>query len=320
MTGQRRARLAAVLLASLFGLPGPAARSASGPEPVPIFPGAAWMNAALATQVPGARLAAVHLQVTDRYPANAPVFYASDRDLHLGTLWVDGDPRRTPGLDWNFDERRGDLPTLVDGSVGTLPMAATRDMARFAVEAWTADCFDAEFRKVPYPPFPGGENVEWTDDYYLGAEPTPFRPGADIVFGGGLPAATFDAIFGPNGANVLAFTVTFAHWDPRTGRYTDIDGDGNLDAWWSEIFFNERFYWGDLPQGSPRDGRHDVATVALHEAGHAFGLGHFGRTFDTRNFFQIADYNIMTSVYIGPLRVIGRTARAGFCSLFADWH
>lgn len=322
MAAPRIDRLPRVLFVSFTALMSTTLASASAlaEAPPPVFPDAAAINALMATAVPDARLAFVHLQVTDRYPASAPVVWAADRDLRRGIRWVEGDPRRTPGLDWNFDERRGDLPTLVEGQPGVLAMEVTRAVAKSAVDLWTDNCFAVEFRKVPYPPRPGWENIELYDDYYLGAEPTPFRPGADIVFGGRLPAAVFDLVYGPNGEHVLAFAVTYAHWDFAAGRYTDIDGDGNLDAAWSEIYFNDRFYWADLAPGAPWDGNIDLNMVALHEAGHAFGLGHFGRVFLAGDFLHVADYNVMTNGYFGPLGVIGRTARAGFCSLFADWR
>lgn len=40
----------------------------------------------------------------------------------------------------------------------------------------------------------------------------------------------------------------------------------------SDVFFNTRFDWSTAPDGQP--GRVDLESVALHEIGHLFGLGH----------------------------------------------
>ncbi len=40
----------------------------------------------------------------------------------------------------------------------------------------------------------------------------------------------------------------------------------------SDIFFNTRFPWSVAPAGET--GRHDLESIALHEIGHLFGLGH----------------------------------------------
>ena len=40
----------------------------------------------------------------------------------------------------------------------------------------------------------------------------------------------------------------------------------------SDVFFNAAFAWSTAPNGEP--GRYDVQSIATHEAGHFFGLGH----------------------------------------------
>ncbi len=84
---------------------------------------------------------------------------------------------------------------------------------------------------------------------------------ANIVIGGWLPEDYFLNL--PNGSpNILAVT-----W---TGKLRG--GLGPRKATWhSEIFFNDGWNWTDDPAVS---GGIDIETVALHELGHAIGLGH----------------------------------------------
>jgi hypothetical protein len=79
--------------------------------------------------------------------------------------------------------------------------------------------------------------------------------GADIVHAGWYPSGFFECFEPGGGYGILGVSVTFIWVDTATDLPTDINGDGYLDT--------------ALPGV-------DVETVALHEAGHALGLGHFG--------------------------------------------
>ncbi len=109
---------------------------------------------------------------------------------------------------------------------------------------------------------------------------TPFQ--ADIVEAGWRPRGFFEAAGGAGGGRgILAFTVSFIFVGPH-GVPTDINGDQYFDTAFSEVYYNDNFGnaagdragnpWGtniSLPGI-------DVQTVALHENGHALGIGHFG--------------------------------------------
>jgi hypothetical protein len=97
---------------------------------------------------------------------------------------------------------------------------------------------------------------------------------------------------------------------------------GEFHTFWTEIYYNDLYYWGDaLAPGFDFGNRDliDMATVGLHESGHAFGLDHYGKVFGTRNWTHIATYNIMTQVY-NPLRTVTGEASSRFCDTYSSWH
>ena len=107
---------------------------------------------------------------------------------------------------------------------------------------------------------------------------------ADIVEAGFLPRAFFDSLFGgpAGGAGIIGFTPSFVFTDDD-GNPLDLNGDNYFDVALSEMYLNDTFGdpnapdssgfpWGinvDLPGI-------DVQSIALHENGHAFQIGHFG--------------------------------------------
>ena len=291
----------------------------------PVNPTLAAMN-----QVPlkigtaEARVAQVALMVNRNYPPGERTLYVADRTLRLPTQFVANDPRRRSnvGIEWTFDTRRSQAQTILNGIPQLWTSAEAVNQTRLAVNRWISlPCYSADFGELPYPIAPGFENIEWVDDFYLGAEPQPFRPVAEITVGGFLPASFFRQIWGAHGDDILGVTYQFIFYDPATGQPTDIDHNGKLDGFWSEIYFNGLYYWGDATSpGVDPFSVVDLQTIALHESGHAFGLNHFGQTFENHGGFRVAAYNIMSQFYPGPFRSVSGTPTGTFCGLYGSWH
>lgn len=104
---------------------------------------------------------------------------------------------------------------------------------------------------------------------------------------------------------------------------SDDDNNGKYDVWFREIYYNDEFSWAV-------DGDHiDVETVALHEAGHGLSQGHFGKGFRSGNYdtgspkgnfkFHFAPRAVMNASYTGIQTTIGKTDKAGNCSIWAEW-
>ena len=285
------------------------------------LPKIAEIDSRLSANGVSARLNSIQLMVNSYYPPGAPTVYVVDRTRYLPSLFVAHDPRRRSivGLEWTYDLRRGNAFTVVNGAEAPWTSAQSRMVARDNVATWTSlSCYKAFFDEVPYPLSPNNENIEFIDDFYLGGETQPFSPVAEITYGGFLPYTLFRQIFGPNGDNVLGVTFQFSF--SINGQYTDIDHDGNRDGIWSEIYFNDYYYWGN--EKAPGFDPSLVASlnaVGLHEAGHTFGLGHWGRTFENHGGLHYAGDNVMSEHYQPFVNVKGEPTSA-FCGIYTNWH
>jgi hypothetical protein len=144
-----------------------------------------------------------------------------------------------------------------------------------------------------------GGDIDLIDNLVLGG--TPGSPIADITHAGWLNPPFFNAI-APNGANfILGVTFTFI-FTGQNNAPTDIDHNGLADVAFREIYYNRGFAWGT---NGASNNNVDVESVATHESGHAFGLGHFGKVFLTKKGSTIADIKyapraVMNAVYVSP--------------------
>jgi Matrixin len=222
--------------------------------------------------------------------------------------WVANDPRRLA------DGEK--LTYLVDESDGATASGVSSAQTEAAIDraltTWQAQqCL----RKVDIVKRPdSGADPDIFDFFFgFGGLGDPFL--ADIVEAGWLPRAFFEAVGGPGGGRgILAFTVTFIFVDDNNVP-TDINGDRYLDTALAEVYYNDNF-------GTPGGDRAnnpwginvalpgiDVETVALHENGHALGIGHFGPP-------PVA---VLNPVYGGIRHQPFPIDNAGMCAVWASW-
>ena len=122
---------------------------------------------------------------------------------------------------------------------------------------------------------------------------------SDIVHAGWYPAGCF-------GTSTLAFSVTFIFGSGSPFVPSDINGDNRLDTALNEVYYNDAFMW--MTGAAPLPD-FDIETVALHEAGHALGIGHFGPPPSA----------IMNPIYAGANTSLAPADQAGMCSVWASW-
>lgn len=228
--------------------------------------------------------------------------------LSVGTAQAGARLHRLPYHWVAADSRRGatgsNLTYLVDNSPELAPAGLSPADAQAAigqaVATWSADCC---LRKVGVSARP-----------YTGADPDIFDAqlgfggfgdwrAADVVVGGWMPPAFFDAVAADGGHSVLALSVTFI-FVGSDGQPTDVDHDGAMDTASSEIFFNRGFDWS--VDGS---GGFDVRTVALHELGHSLGIAHIASPPGV----------VMNPVYGGLRTSLLPPDHGALCSIWGNW-
>ena len=147
-------------------------------------------------------------------------------------------------------------------------------------------------------------------------DPSPGWPFfADIVHAGWYPYGFFECFEPGGGHGILGVSVTFIWVDTLTDLPTDINGDGYLDTALVEIYYNDNF-------GDPGGTRPtypwginvalpgiDVESIALHEAGHGLGLGHFGPPPNA----------VMNPYYEGIDQEPSAIDKAGLAALYRAW-
>ena len=227
---------------------------------------------------------------------------------------VGNDPHRGGSADLSYLVDQSDgivLSFTPTGTVVALSNAVTEPELDASMGAWAAmNCNGPGIVKVP----DTGADPDIVDGLALANPNLVGISFADITFAGWLPGAFFNAVF-PNGsALIIGVTFTLVFVDVN-GNPTDIDNDGRADAALREIYFNRGFAWGT--GGNPLN--IDIQTAATHEAGHGFGLAHFGKVFlKATGVLQFAPKAIMNAGYVFEDREIRGTDNASFCHIWAN--
>lgn len=232
--------------------------------------------------------------------------FANDRQLRLSSQWVSGDPNRNADGD--------NITHVVDQSFGTAntfnpqPPLNGEPAIDASFDTWNGvNCSKLNIVKLP------DVGINYSAILATG-EPTDIFY-ADISTVGFIPGSLFDAVLGPGSSdNVLGVTFTFV-WIDENGDPTDINSDGYDDVALKEVWYNDSFGW------STNGTLTDIETVALHENGHALGLGHFGKVFVTtkNNKLHVAPRAVMNAFILGTLQEPLGTDNGAYCGIYASW-
>lgn len=241
-------------------------------------------------------------------PQRATTVFANDRTLRIGYRFVKDDPRRdTQG----GVVRQASFTGLMNAPAlggGTVPAKPAIDAS---FNTWSnVQCGKVTIENNALPPGVFNSQILAIGGFIN----DPFA--SDINTVGFIPGSLFDAVLGPGASqSVLAVTFPFVFVD-EDGNPTDIDGDGNDDAAFAEIWYNAAFPWTN----TGASGAIDIETVALHENGHALGLGHFGKIAVKNNgTLQVAPRAVMNAIILGTLRSPLGTDNGAFCGNWANW-
>lgn len=250
--------------------------------------------------------------------SGATTLIANNRTHQISSLFVAGDPRRggSDAISYLVDQSDGTALAFANptgNAVVVLPNAVTEARIDASMARWD------DSPHCPGPPVvkvaDNGTDPDLVDGLVFGDPSRIGTPQADITHAGWLPPAFFNALAPPNGAaSILGVTLTFVFVD-GLGNPTDIDHDGTADTAFREIYYNRGFGWSEGPS-RPRG--IDIKSVATHESGHGFGLGHFGKVFiDNQGRIKFAPRAVMNAVYISPFAELAGTDNASFCSIWA---
>ncbi len=248
--------------------------------------------------------------------ATSQTIIANDRTHLINSQFVENDPRRggTSNITYVVDQSDGGALTITPSGVVVLPNSATEPAVDQSMATWGAvNCNGPGVVKVA----DSGGNIDLIDNIVLGGAVG--SPTADVTHAGWLNPPFFNAIAPGGGSFILGVTFTFIFVGP--GGPTDIDNNGLADVAFREIYYNRGFGWGTNGLAP----NVDVQSVATHEAGHAFGLGHFGKVFLTKKGTTVDDIKyapraMMNAVYVSPFRELTGTDNGTFCHIWANSH
>lgn len=240
------------------------------------------------------------------------ILFKNVGNKQLGFDFVPGDPRRGGRTNIQYE---------TDGTEPSADAVDTFGAIDNAMQTWE----DVTCSTIPITDL--GDTV--TDEGFIqalvgfGGNPNigaPNAAGRDIGHDGVLPAAFFDAL-APGGGNfILGVTFTIIFTD-GAGNPTDIDNNGVFDAAYREIYYNDGFTWENDANDGPGDGRVDLESVALHEAGHGFSQAHFGAAaiINANGKLRISPEAVMNAGYIFAQQSLLGSDEGGHCSNWAEW-
>lgn len=162
------------------------------------------------------------------------------------------------------------------------------------------------------------------------------EPVADITFAGWVPPEFFAALGDP-AANGQMVPVVFDADETSLvvgyealaapENFSDVDHDRNADLFATELYFNAAGTFTTDAEAGNSLFVIDLESVALHELGHALGIGHFGSTeivLDENGDLVDVSVNphstpmMNTNNYLTNREVTG-SDRAWFCNIYANW-
>lgn len=266
------------------------------------------MNRELANRQAGFRVTqAEFITLPGEQMEGGNVIFASNRTLKLAAQWAPGDERReADGNNLTYIVTQDWLD--LNGGVSAADAEAAIDRS---FETWeNLSCNPVEYVKRDA----GGEDVTVVDSFFgFGGFGNPFA--ADIVNAGWFPRGFFDQLAEGGGDFIIGVAFGVDFFDEEAGESTDINGDNYGDLLLKEVYYNNEFQWSVDGTGI------DVETIALHENGHAVGMGHFGNLSVTlkNGKLHASPRAVMNAVYLGPYRDLAGTDRAAYCGVYGNW-
>ncbi|MEE2691587.1 MAG: hypothetical protein VX640_08615 [Pseudomonadota bacterium] len=229
----------------------------------------------------------------------------------LGFDFVPGDPRRGG---------RTNITYRTDGTEPSADPVDTFGAIDAAMQTWeNVSCSNIPITDLGDTPADIGYIQSLIPGF--GGNPNIIEPninGADISHAGVLPVGWFNAAFGANSILGVTFTIIFTD---ASGNPTDIDNNGTADAAYREIYYNDGFLWDNDPNDGPGNGRIDLESVVLHEAGHGLSQGHFGNAaiINSNGKIRISPNAVMNAGYIYAKQSLQGSDNGGHCSNWANW-